>query len=135
MSAGKIFTSLRAMKEPSAFSKKVISLISQVPRGKVATYGQIAKLAGKPQGSRGVSWILHSSSKAHQLPWQRILGSTGKISFPPGSAEFKKQKRLLISEGVEFDGDDTIDLTKFQWKKKAAAVKKTKTTNKPRMFS
>ncbi|MBO9667707.1 MAG: MGMT family protein [Bdellovibrio sp.] len=99
------------------FSAKVIKFIQQVPMGKVATYGQIAKLAGKPQGSRGVSWILHSSSRTHSLPWHRILNSKGYISFPVGSAEFKKQKKLLQSEGVEFDGNHQIDLQQFQWKK------------------
>lgn len=120
------------MKEVSPFTAKVIALIKQVPAGKVATYGQIAKLAGKPQGSRGVSWILHSSSKAHELPWQRILNSQGKISFPVGSAEFKKQKRLLIKEGIEFDDSDKIDLVRFLWKKKAVAKKSASTS--PRLF-
>lgn len=121
------------MKEPSVFFQKVIKLISQVPKGKVATYGQIAKLAGKPQGSRGVSWILHSSSKAHKLPWQRILGSSGTISFPVGSADFKKQKKLLISEGIEFNEKHEVDLKKYQWKKKAVAPKRS--TKSPRLFS
>ncbi|WP_413289207.1 MGMT family protein [Bdellovibrio sp. HCB337] len=121
------------MREPSEFSKKVLKLISQVPKGAVATYGQIAKLAGKPQGSRGVSWILHSSSKAYNLPWQRILGSSGKISFPAGSTEFKKQKKLLISEGIEFNEKNEIDLKKFQWKK-TPSVKKTSAKG-PRLFA
>jgi len=120
------------MKEPSAFSKKVIELIRQVPKGKIATYGQIAKLAGKPQGSRGVSWILNSSSKTYKLPWQRILGASGKISFPEGSAEYKKQKKLLVSEGIEFDDKGFIDLARFQWKKKPLVKKSSKG---PKLFS
>jgi methylated-DNA-protein-cysteine methyltransferase-like protein len=107
-----------ATKELSPFSKKVIFLIGKIPEGKVATYGQIAKLAGKPHGSRGVAWILHSSSRAYRLPWQRVLGSQGKISFPWGSPSFVRQKRLLLGEGVEFGENDRIDLKKFQWKKK-----------------
>lgn len=120
------------MKEISPFTAKVIALIKQVPSGKVATYGQIAKLAGKPQGSRGVSWILHSSSKAHKLPWQRILNSKGKISFPVGSAEFKKQKQLLVKEGIEFNDNHEIDLKKFLWKKKSTAKKAS--GKAPRLF-
>lgn len=84
------------------FSKKVIQLIRSIPRGKVASYGQIAKLAGKPHGSRGVAWILHSSSRAHALPWQRVLNSKGRISFPEDSREYARQKKLLENEGVEF---------------------------------
>lgn len=121
------------MAEPSEFSKKVIALIQKIPKGNVATYGQIAKLAGKPQGSRGVAWILNSSSGAYKLPWQRVLNSKGMISFPVGSASFKKQKKLLIGEGIEFDKNNVIDMKQFQWKKQATVREAAK--NKPRMFS
>lgn len=121
------------MSETSPFSKKVISLILQIPKGKVATYGQIAKLAGKPQGSRGVAWILNSCSKSHKLPWQRVLNSKGKISFPEGSAEFKKQKSLLLKEGIEFTEGGGLNLKLFQWNKKVAAQKTS--MKKPRLFS
>ncbi len=121
------------MNDRSPFSKKVIQLIQAIPKGKIATYGQIAKLAGKPQGSRGVSWILHSSSKAHNLPWQRVLNSKGMISFPMDSAEFKRQKQLLVKEGIDFNEADQIDLKKFQWRRKPAAKKPAK--NKPKLFS
>jgi methylated-DNA-protein-cysteine methyltransferase-like protein len=58
------------MDEMTPFSKMVIRLIKKIPRGNVASYGQIAALAGNPRGSRGVSWILHSCSRSHKLPWQ-----------------------------------------------------------------
>jgi methylated-DNA-protein-cysteine methyltransferase related protein len=119
------------MKPLSEFSKKVIGLIKKIPEGKVATYGQIAKLAGKPQGSRGVAWILHSSSKTHSLPWQRVLGSKGKISFPPSSSHYSRQMRLLKKEGVVFGDQDQIDLAKYQWKKKVNVAKDGRL---PRMF-
>jgi methylated-DNA-protein-cysteine methyltransferase-like protein len=66
---------------------------------------------------------LHSSSKAYNLPWHRILNSTGLISFPVGSAEFKKQKKLLLGEGVEFGENHQIDLQQFQWKKNPPKAK------------
>jgi methylated-DNA-protein-cysteine methyltransferase-like protein len=113
------------------FSTQVIQLIRSIPKGKVATYGQIAQLAGKPQGSRGVAWLLNSSSSAHKLPWYRVLNSKGKISFSPGSASHKKQKRLLQSEGVIFV-EDQIDLKKFGWKRKPRTIKNPR---QPRMFS
>jgi methylated-DNA-protein-cysteine methyltransferase related protein len=119
------------MKPLSEFSKKVIGLIKKIPEGKVATYGQIAKLAGKPQGSRGVAWILHSSSKTHSLPWQRVLGSKGKISFPTSSALYSRQKRLLKKEGILFGEQDRIDLAKYQWKKKVIVKKDSRL---PKMF-
>jgi methylated-DNA-protein-cysteine methyltransferase-like protein len=105
------------------FSRKVIKLIRSIPRGKVATYGQIAKLAGKPQGSRGVAWILHSSSRAHALPWQRVLNGKGRISFPEDSREYARQKALLESEGVEFV-NGRVDLPEFLWKKPARQRKR-----------
>ncbi|WP_374076020.1 MGMT family protein [Bdellovibrio bacteriovorus] len=120
------------MEQQTEFSKKVISFIKKIPKGKVATYGQIAKLAGKPQGSRGVAWILHSCSESHSLPWQRVLNSKGKISFPPSTSSYVRQKRLLQKEGVEFGERDQIDLKKFQWNKKVTPVKNTRS---PKMFS
>jgi len=65
----------------SEFTKQVMEQIKAIPFGNVATYKQIAELAGKPQASRGVSWILHSCSTAYKLPWHRVLNSQGKISF------------------------------------------------------
>lgn len=121
------------MQATTEFSKKVLSFIKKIPRGKVATYGQIAALAGKPQGSRGVAWLLHSCSASHALPWQRVLNSKGKISFPPGSAEFKKQKKLLESEGVEFSDSNQIDMKRFQWKQKPKTA--SKDLRRPTMFS
>ena len=80
----------------SEFSQKVIEQIRKIPEGSVATYKQIAELAGKPQGSRGVAWILHSSSTVYKLPWHRVLNSKGSISFEIGSANFRQQKKHLF---------------------------------------
>lgn len=98
------------------FTKNVIKVIKAIPRGKVATYGLIAKLAGKPQGARGVGWILHSSTHGHDLPWQRVIKSGGKLSFPEMSSSYLLQKRLLVAEGVEFH-NGKIDLKIFLWNK------------------
>ncbi len=120
------------MKTPTEFTVKVIQFIKAIPYGKVATYGQIAALAGKPHGARGVSWILHSSARIHKLPWYRVLGSSGTISIPRADRGYLRQKRLLKSEGVVFEGE-RIDLKKYGWSKKPRAVKKNRLT--PRMFS
>lgn len=115
------------------FAKQVISYIKKVPKGKVASYGQIAKLAGKPQGSRGVGWLLHSSSKLYKLPWHRIINSQGKISFPKDSSYFRKQRNLLKAEGVEVSREGKVNMTIYQWKKAPAKAKRA--TKSPRMFS
>lgn len=101
----------------TSFSKKVIHYIQRIPKGRVATYGQIAKLAGKPHGARGVSWLIHSCSKTYRLPWQRVVNSKGKISIPVDSAEHVLQRQLLQREGVAFE-DGRIDLNKFLWSRK-----------------
>ena len=100
------------------FSKKVIQLIQKIPVGKVATYGQIAMLAGSPRGARGVSWILHSSSHLHKLPWQRVINSKGRISFAFGTKKYHEQKNKLHKEGVEISEEGLVDLKKYAWKKK-----------------
>ena len=100
------------------FTNKVISVIKSIPKGKVATYSQIARLAGKPHGTRGVVWILHSSSAEKSLPWHRVINAKGKISFPEMSDGFVRQKKLLKLEGIALDELGKIDLKKYQWSKK-----------------
>lgn len=106
-------------------------MIKAIPRGRVATYGQIAELAGKPGAARGVNWILHSCGRKYKLPWQRVIGARGKIKFPHESDHFYKQVRLLKSEGVE-SADGQVDLARFGWRKKPAARKN---RPGPKMFS
>lgn len=105
------------MAKPTDFTKKVVATIKKIPKGKVASYGQIAKLAGNPLGSRGVVWILHSSSATNDLPWHRVINAKGRISFPPMSEHWFRQKALLEKEGIEFDEGDVVDLKIYQWKK------------------
>lgn len=106
----------------SEFTKTVLEIIQSIPKGQVASYKQVAELAGKPQASRGVSWILHSCSTKYKLPWHRVLNSQGKISFDPRSSHFVQQKRLLGKEGVEVSADGSLDLKKYQWKKKRGKI-------------
>ena len=106
--------------------------IKGVPKGRVATYRQIAELSGKPQAARGVSWILHSCSTAYKLPWHRIINSKGKISFEHGTYNYRKQKKLLENEGVLFGAEGQLNLKKYQWKKKPTPLKDSKA---PKMFN
>ena len=82
------------------FSSQIISLIKRIPRGKVASYGQIAALAGNPRGARAVIWLLHSSSSKEKLPWHRVINSQGTISLQPGQ-RYEEQRAMLESEGVK----------------------------------
>lgn len=96
------------------FSASIIKILGQIPYGRVTTYGTVALLAGSPGGARQVARILHSSSKAHKLPWHRVVNRMGKIS-PRPSMSHLKQRTLLEKEGVEFDETGTIDLDTFLW--------------------
>lgn len=98
-----------------ALSPQIISIIKRIPKGKVATYGQIAALAGNPRGARAVIWILHSSSGKEKLPWHRVINGKGQISLKPGQG-YEEQRVMLESEGVELSLSGTIDLEKHQWK-------------------
>jgi methylated-DNA-protein-cysteine methyltransferase-like protein len=106
------------VKPSSIFSQKVIRLVKKIPRGKVASYGQIAALAGKSHASRGVSWILYSCAEKYELPWHRIVNSKGKISFPSGSPQHMLQTERLMGEGIVFLESGAIQMARFQWKKK-----------------
>lgn len=117
----------------SDFTKTVIKKILQIPKGRVATYKQIAELSGKPQASRGVSWILHSCATLYKLPWHRVLSSQGRISFERHTHNFREQRRLLRSEGIKMTEDGQLDLSQFQWKKRP--TKPRSKTNGPKMFS
>jgi methylated-DNA-protein-cysteine methyltransferase-like protein len=96
------------------FHDRAIDIIKKIPRGKVATYGQIAAYAGNPRGARQVVWILNSSWHKHNLPWHRVINSRGRISLKPGSG-FETQKKLLQKEGVKFSRDNSIDKGKYLW--------------------
>jgi methylated-DNA-protein-cysteine methyltransferase-like protein len=78
----------------------LLAQVRRVPRGKVATYGDIAYAAGYPGAARQVAWALHTSSNG--LPWHRIVGAEGKILLP-GESGFEQRMRLR-AEGVEFIG-------------------------------
>jgi methylated-DNA-protein-cysteine methyltransferase-like protein len=96
------------------FSSRVKSLIAAIPAGRVATYGQLAILAGNRKAARQVAWILHSSSSKYNLPWHRVINRMGKISLPRGDG-YEEQKSLLIEEGIQFDMRECVDLGSFGW--------------------
>jgi methylated-DNA-protein-cysteine methyltransferase-like protein len=100
--------------ESLSFSQKVKSIIKKIPRGKVATYGQIAMQAGNPRASRQVVWILNSSSQKDKLPWHRVVNGKGQISLKRNYG-YEIQKGLLQKEGVKFDKNDTINFERYLW--------------------
>jgi len=97
-----------------SFTQKVKQIIKKIPRGKVATYGQIAAYACNPRAARQVAWILNSSSRKDKLPWHRVINRQGKISLKPNQG-YEIQKALLRKEGVKFDKNDRIDFERYLW--------------------
>jgi len=104
---------------PQQFNERVWALVRQVPRGQVATYGQIALMLPAPNGveleaykAYGPRWVGGAMAACPEdVPWQRVINSQGKISERPGA---EKQRHLLEEEGIEFVRD-RVDLKKFGW--------------------
>ena len=96
------------------FTAETIRLIKSIPKGKVATYGQIAYMTGLYPSVRRVVWILHSCSEKEGLPWHRVVNSKGTISLKPRKG-YEKQKAMLQKEGIVFDERDRIDLGHYLW--------------------
>ncbi len=86
-----------------------------IPEGSVASYGQIAKMAGLPRrGARMVGRAVHSAPADMQLPWHRIVNAQGKIAIPKTSSGYERQQELLRAEGVEVE-DGQLDMERYRW--------------------
>ena len=96
--------------KPDSFTFRAAELIRSIPKGKVATYGQIAAMAGDRLGAREVVRVLHTQKN---LPWHRVLAAGGRITLPgPGRA---LQRKLIEAEGVRFNADGTTPLALYGW--------------------
>ncbi len=96
------------------YTQRLVETIRSIPRGKVATYGQLAAMAGNPRGARQVVRVLHTLWEKEKLPWHRVINSRGTISLT--GAGFDEQKALLEAEGVTVDREGRVDLKKYQWR-------------------
>ena len=96
------------------FEERVKGVIKAIPRGKVATYAQVAALAGNCRAARQVVRVLHASSAKDRLPWHRVINSRGGISLGRNRG-FEEQRRRLLEEGVRVSGSGRIGLEDFQW--------------------
>jgi len=96
--------------------KSVYRVVRRIPAGRVATYGQVAALAGMPGAARQVGWALHALNEEDDVPWQRVINARGEISSR-GTPEIEDlQRSLLESEGVDFDPKGRVDLARYSWK-------------------
>src|SRR3954447_4442622 len=95
----------------------IYAVVRRIPRGRVATYGQIATLAGIDGHARQVGYALHALPSGSDLPWHRAVNSFGEVSRRSGSDSDELQAELLMAEGVVFDTAGRIDLRRFRWRK------------------
>ncbi len=97
------------------FKQRVYAVVRMIPAGRVATYGQIAALAGSSRAARGVGVAMRLASGQVDLPWHRVINAQGRIS--PGGDVFRPehQRHLLQAEGIAFRRSGTIDMSCFQW--------------------
>ena len=100
---------------PSPFAQRIYEVVKQIPRGKVATYGQVAALAGNPRGARGVGFALHHNPQPGIIPCHRVIFRDGSLcsGFAFGGPDV--QRRLLEQEGLCFLPDGRVDLSRFGW--------------------
>lgn len=96
------------------FTERVIAIIRAIPPGYVMTYGQIAELAGNRRGARQVVRILHTMSRAHRLPWHRVVNARGEIAIRDEEARFM-QILQLRDEGVDVDHTASVDLERYRF--------------------
>jgi methylated-DNA-protein-cysteine methyltransferase-like protein len=106
--------------EPDGLHSRIHKVVRRIPRGRVASYGQIARLAGIPGQARLVGYALHALPAGHSLPWHRVVNAQGGISTR--SPHDERQRRLLKREGVRFDARGRIPLDLFQWKPRKSRV-------------
>ena len=95
--------------------EKIYAVVKRIPCGKVATYGQIATLAGNPRWSRVVGYALHVNPDPLNIPCYRVVNREGRLApaFAFGGQDV--QRELLLSDGVEFDAEGKVVLDSFLW--------------------
>ena len=94
----------------------ICAVIRRIPRGWVATYGQVAAMAGLPRRGRLVGHVLQNLGPATKIPWHRVVNAKGEVSYSLSrNGGDALQQRLLEKEGVEFDDNNRFNLERFRW--------------------
>jgi methylated-DNA-protein-cysteine methyltransferase related protein len=101
--------------EPN-IAEQIWQVIALIPRGSVATYGQVAELAGLPGGARRVGRVLSQLPRGSRIPWHRVVNASGGISLPESSGGYARQRSRLTREGVVFNTSGRIALKRFRWR-------------------
>jgi len=96
--------------------ERIYRIVGRIPRGRVATYGQVAKLAGLANHARQVGYAMHALGSDSGVPWHRVLNRLGEISERSVAGSEPVQRALLEVEGVAFDPAGRVDLARVQWR-------------------
>ncbi len=97
---------------------RIYQIVREIPRGRVATYGQVATLAGLDGHARQVGYALHALPSSERIPWHRVVNARGEVSARTRGDSHELQRHLLEAEGVKFDARDRIDLDRYGWHKR-----------------
>jgi methylated-DNA-protein-cysteine methyltransferase-like protein len=117
MATKKVRRKKRSVVDPDSTREKIYAAVRRVPRGKVATYGQIAEIAGLEGHARQVGYAMAALTTSSALPWHRIINAQGRVSVrSAGAGSTIVQRQLLEREGVLFDGGGRVSLARFRWK-------------------
>lgn len=100
--------------QTTSLKEEIWQIVAAIPQGRVATYGQVARIAGYPSHARYVGATLKDLPRGTRLPWHRVVNGRGELSFPFNSQSWRRQKALLEAEGVVFTGR-RFSLKRFQW--------------------
>jgi methylated-DNA-protein-cysteine methyltransferase-like protein len=100
----------------AGFFARVYAMVARIPRGRVATYGQIARMLGAPRAARTVGWAMHDNPHGSRVPCHRVVQQGGSCSPNFRIGDPGAQRRLLEREGVQFLLNGRIDMTVHQWR-------------------
>jgi methylated-DNA-protein-cysteine methyltransferase-like protein len=101
---------------PTISHEAIYAVVRRIPEGRVATYGQIARLIKRPRSARQIGYALAALSDDKQVPWHRVVNAQGGISRR-AKADYEDYQRILLeSEGVAFDENGRIDLSQYLWR-------------------
>jgi len=109
--------------------ERIYRVVSRIPRGRVATYGQVAELAGLPGGARQVGYALAALSDAREVPWHRVVNAGGGISRRSEPVFELLQRELLAREGVVFNASGRLSFARFGWRPRGHVSKLTGETD------
>lgn len=101
------------MNEKNSY-ERIYEVVKKIPRGKVATYGQVAKLAGNARWARVVGYALHVNKDGVKVPCYRVVNRMGEVADAFAFGGGNRQKELLMADGIEFV-DGHVDMAKYQW--------------------